>query len=84
MAMILGASQTLKHLDVAETDQTVGGIQYFLSMIRDDIGTNSTLKVLDISRILPQAPLYQYDPMDLAHTVGVMLKVAHLFLILSF
>lgn len=72
--MHLGASSTLRHLDVGDTDQTVGGVQYFLSMIRDDIGTNKSLKVLDISRILPDAPMYQFDPQDLAHTVGMMLK----------
>lgn len=73
--MILGASKTLKHLDVGDTDQTVGGIQYFLSMIREDIGTNNTLKVLDISRIIPQVPLYQYDPQDLAYTIATTLEV---------
>lgn len=73
--MVLGSSSSLKLLDAGDTDQTVGGILYFLSMIREDIGTNKTLKVLDLSRIVPDAETYQYSPEVLALNMGLMLRV---------
>lgn len=74
-SMILGSSESLKYLFAGDTDQTIGGILYFISMIRGDVGTNNTLKVLDVSRIIPDTDTYQYNPEILALNMGLMLKV---------
>lgn len=73
--MVLGSSESLKYLFAGDTDQTVGSVLYFISMIREGTGTNNTLKVLDVSRIIPDTERYQYSPEALASSMGLMLEV---------
>lgn len=74
-AMLLGESTTLEHLDVGDSDQTLASVMYFMSMIRTDIGTNRSLKVFDISRIIPYTVNTQYNPETLAKALSEMLRV---------
>lgn len=73
--MFLVSSPTLEHLDIGDSSQTVDSIRYLLYIIREDIGSPNNLKVLDISRIVPASPIYQYNPEDHAINIGLMLKV---------
>ncbi|KAB0798060.1 hypothetical protein PPYR_09053 [Photinus pyralis] len=75
VSQLLGASTTLLHLDVGETDQTLATVQYFMQVMRDDIGTINKLRIFDFSRLVPMSKHYQYDPSHLAESVGEMLKV---------
>lgn len=63
------------NLDVGDTDQTLSTVQYFMQTLREDIGTNSSLRVLDFSRFIPMSKMYQYEAAHLAENVGEMLKV---------
>lgn len=73
--MFLTSCPTLEHLDVADSSQTVDSIRYMLYIIREDIGSYNNLKVLDVSRIIPSSPIYQYNPEDHAINIGLMLRV---------
>lgn len=73
--MLLGDNSTIEHLDMGDSDQTIGSCMYFMTILREDIGTNKTLKVLDISRIIPTSPHATYNPGFVAEAVGNMLKV---------
>lgn len=73
--MLLIACPTLEHLDVGDSGQTLNTIQYILYIIREDIGYTNNLKILDVSRIVPNSAFYQYDPQDHAIDIGLMLKV---------
>ncbi|KAK5646258.1 hypothetical protein RI129_004722 [Pyrocoelia pectoralis] len=72
---LLGKSRTLIHLDMGDTDQTLATVQYFMQVMRDDIGTINKLRIFDFSRLIPMSKGYQYDPSHLAESVGEMLKV---------
>lgn len=73
--MLLGENETIQHLDVADSDQNLASFMYFMSVLRPDYGTNSTLKVLDLSRIIPYSSMSQTNSGALAEGVGNMLKV---------
>ncbi|KAI4465838.1 leucine-rich repeat-containing protein 34 [Holotrichia oblita] len=74
LSKLLEQNSTLKHLDLGDSDQTLSSIPYLCSVLREDIGANRTLQVLDISRLIPTSEYYQYDPGHLAEQLGNMLK----------
>lgn len=75
MTTLLEKNNTIQHLDVGDTDQTLSSIPYICTVLREDMGANKTLQVLDLSRIIPTSEYYQYDPGHLAEELGNMLKV---------
>ncbi|GJQ84961.1 hypothetical protein Trydic_g562 [Trypoxylus dichotomus] len=75
LAELLEKNTTLKHLDLGDSDQTLSSIPHLCSVLREDIGKNKTLEVLDISRVIPPSEYYQYNPGHLAEQLGNMLKV---------
>ncbi|KAJ8977928.1 hypothetical protein NQ317_002902 [Molorchus minor] len=61
---------TLVHLDIAETDQILESIECILIVCE-----RSTLKYLDISKIIPLHHYTKYDPSILADNLAVVLKL---------
>ncbi|KAK4879463.1 hypothetical protein RN001_007609 [Aquatica leii] len=72
---LLGNSTTLLQLDVGDTDQTAANVQYFMGVMRKDIGTKNSLQIFDFSRVIPMSKNYQYEPYHLADSIGEMIKV---------
>lgn len=73
LAMLVAKSDSLLHLDIAETDQTLSSIQYYIQILNKHYKTASQLRVLDISRIIPTSNRYPYDSAHLAASLGNML-----------
>lgn len=76
--LILAENQNIEYLDIAETDQTLSSIAFLTATIREDRGYNHSIKVLNISRVIPNFERYQYQTSHLAETVGEMLRVSKL------
>ncbi|KAF5297680.1 hypothetical protein FQA39_LY12011 [Lamprigera yunnana] len=74
LSELLGKSETLLHLDVGDTDQTLGTVQYFMGVMRDDIGTINSIRIFDFSRVIPMSKKYQYESSHLADCFGEMIK----------
>lgn len=51
---------------------------YFLGMLRDDVGAPA-LKVLDLSRPLPNSYMYQFPTSHAAENIGLVMKVFFFF-----
>ncbi|KAJ8948924.1 hypothetical protein NQ314_008326 [Rhamnusium bicolor] len=66
---LINRCPTLLHIDIAETDLTLDSIESILIVIE-----GSTLKILDISRIIPKSYYTKYDPATLADDLAVVLK----------
>lgn len=73
LAMFVAKCDSLLHLDIAETDQTLSSIQYYIQILNKHYKTASHLRVLDISRIIPTSNRYPYDSAHLAESLGNML-----------
>nr|CAD7441641.1 unnamed protein product [Timema bartmani] len=72
-ALLLACNSNLRHLDVAETDQTISSLVYFTAVLRHDQGTNETLQILDLSR--PLGPhMHSFDSAHFAESLGQMLR----------
>ncbi|CAG2062406.1 unnamed protein product, partial [Timema podura] len=73
LALLLACNSNLRHLDVAETDQTISSLVYFTAVLRHDQGTNETLQILDLSR--PLGPhMHSFDSAHFAESLGQMLR----------
>ncbi|KAJ8938205.1 hypothetical protein NQ318_011701 [Aromia moschata] len=70
IASLIQNCLSLELLDIAETDQTWESIECILIVCEQ-----STLKVLDISKIIPPTYYTKYDPALLADELAVLLKV---------
>ena len=65
----------LRHLDVADVDQTASSLVYFTTVLRmNQDRHNDTLKVIDISRPNPEC-MQHFDSTHFASLLGSMLKV---------
>ncbi|XP_033210485.1 uncharacterized protein LOC117168790 isoform X2 [Belonocnema kinseyi] len=74
VALFLAKNQYLKHLDVAEVDQTISSLVYYTTVLRFDQDQYSkTLKILDISRPNP-GYMCNFDSAHWATLIGSMLK----------
>ncbi|XP_034943748.1 leucine-rich repeat-containing protein 34-like [Chelonus insularis] len=75
IALMLLNNPYIEHLDVAEVDQTLSSLIYFITVLRPDQNNfNNTLKVLDLSRPLPDF-MQTFDSFHFATLIGAMLKV---------
>ncbi|CAG9855901.1 unnamed protein product [Phyllotreta striolata] len=66
---LIQVSPTLEILDIAETDQTLESIESLLIIIEA-----SNIKVLDISRIIPNSYYTKYNQATLADDLSIALK----------
>nr|CAD7418605.1 unnamed protein product [Timema cristinae] len=74
LALLLACNSNIRHLDVAETDQTISSLMYFTAVLRNDQGTNETLQILDLSR--PLGPhMHVFASAHFAESLGQMLRI---------
>jgi hypothetical protein len=70
----------IKHLELADTDQTESSLVYFTTILRPNQQYfNSTLKILDLSRPIPQCKYAKFDSSHIATIIGIMLRVITYF-----
>lgn len=74
VSKIMELSPTLEHLDVGDCNLTMGGLMYILGQLQNNIGAPS-LKVIDLSRPIPDSEYYQYPPSHMAESVGLIMSV---------
>ncbi|CAH1117752.1 unnamed protein product [Phaedon cochleariae] len=70
IAQLIDRCPSLEYIDIAETDQTLESIESILIVIE-----HSTIKVLDISRIIPNSYYTKYNKATLADDLSVVLKL---------
>nr|XP_023030065.1 leucine-rich repeat-containing protein 34 [Leptinotarsa decemlineata] len=70
IAKLIQNCPTLENIDIAETEQTLESIESILIVIED-----STLKAVDISRIIPASYYTKFNTATLADDIGVVLKL---------
>ncbi|XP_060809044.1 leucine-rich repeat-containing protein 34-like [Amyelois transitella] len=73
-ASFLRDSKSLEYCDIAETDITLTGVAHLITALRIDHGANTTLKVLDFSRIVPLFNRYSYETKWLAYHIEYLLE----------
>lgn len=74
LAKLLDKNTHVEYLDVAETDQTLESVQYFLTILHKGHGHNKTIKVIDLSRPILDFNRYNYNSGYLAEKVAIMLS----------
>ncbi|KAG5877515.1 hypothetical protein JTB14_011310 [Gonioctena quinquepunctata] len=70
IARLIQSCPTLENIDIAQTDQTLESIESILIVIE-----HSTLRALDISRIIPLSYYTKYNSATLADDLSVALKM---------
>lgn len=75
VSKIMEDCPTLEHLDVGDCDLTMGGLMYVLTPLQNNVGAPS-LKVIDLSRAIPDSEFYQYPPAHMAESVGMIMSVS--------
>lgn len=76
MALAIAENTTLEHLDLSETDQNKTSLTYFITVLRTDQQPfNKTLKILNLSRPIPDFLYSKIKSRHLAEITGSMLKV---------
>lgn len=74
LAKMLSYTNTVLHLDIGETDQTLTSVQYFIKILNNTYKLNHSLRVLDLSRVIPKFNRYPYDSSHFAESIGNMLQ----------
>lgn len=74
LALFLNENKSVEFLDIAETDQTLSSIAYYMKILNNEQGLNKTIKVLDISRIIPCFNRYNYNDEHLADCISLLLQ----------
>ncbi|GLV39755.1 Ran GTPase activating protein [Carabus blaptoides fortunei] len=74
LAQMLSYTKTVLHLDIGETDQTLTSVQYFIKILNNTYQLNNTLRVLDLSSVIPKFNRYPYDSGHFAESIGNMLQ----------
>ncbi|XP_022904365.2 leucine-rich repeat-containing protein 34-like [Onthophagus taurus] len=75
IGMLLQKNNTITHLDLGDTDQTMASVPFLMTILRSDYSTNTSIRIFDMSRIIPSSLYYTYDSGDLAEHLGNMLKM---------
>ncbi|KAM3955114.1 uncharacterized protein ACR2FA_011011 [Aphomia sociella] len=73
-AKFLRDNRSLEYCDLAETNMTLSGVTHVITALRIDHGANTTLKVLDLSRIVPLFNRYSYETKWLAYHIEYLLE----------
>lgn len=74
LANYIEHNEHLEYLDIAETDQTLQSLAYFMQVLNNYHGNNRTLRVLDISRPIPYANNYVENDEQLASMISILLE----------
>lgn len=75
---IMELCPTLEHLDVGDCELTMGGLMHVLTPLQNNVGAPA-LKVIDLSRPIPDSEMYQYPPAHMAESVGLIMRVSFSF-----
>ncbi|XP_072948619.1 uncharacterized protein [Epargyreus clarus] len=73
-AAFLKDNNTVEFCDIGETDQTLSSVAHIMSALRIDNGANSTLKVIDFSRLIPLFDRYNYESKWFAYHIEGLLE----------
>lgn len=73
-AEFLKNNVTLEYCDIGETNLTLTGVAHIITSLRSDHEGNTTLKVLDFSRIIPLFNRYSYETKWLAYHIEYLLE----------
>ncbi|XP_031763993.2 leucine-rich repeat-containing protein 34 [Galleria mellonella] len=73
-ARFLRDNKSLEYCDLAETNITLTGLAHVITALRIDHGANTTLKVLDLSRVVPLYDRYAYETKWLAYHIEYLLE----------
>ncbi|CAH0712808.1 unnamed protein product, partial [Brenthis ino] len=73
MAKFLIDNESVQFLDIGETGQTLTSVAKIVAVLGDNLDGNSTLKVLDFSRIIPLFNRYSYETKWLAYHIENLL-----------
>ncbi|XP_059046853.1 leucine-rich repeat-containing protein 34-like [Achroia grisella] len=76
-AKFLRDNKSLEYCDLGETNLTLSGLAHITTALRIDHGANTTLKVLDLSRIIPLFNRYSYETKWLAYHIEYLLNRNH-------
>lgn len=74
LALYLNTNEYVEYLDIAETDQTLSSIAYFMKILNYEQGENKTIKILDLSRIIPSFNRYNYNDEHLSDCISILLN----------
>ncbi|XP_063545571.1 leucine-rich repeat-containing protein 34-like [Cydia strobilella] len=73
-ARFLRENASVEYCDIGETGQTLTSVAHLVTALRTDQGTNTTVKVLDFSRIIPLFNRYSYETKWLAYHIEYLLE----------
>ncbi|XP_045770887.1 leucine-rich repeat-containing protein 34-like [Maniola jurtina] len=73
-ADFLKKNDTLQYCDIGETNLTLTGVTHIVAALRCDNEGNDTLKVLDLSRIIPLFNRYSYETKWLAYHIEFLIE----------
>lgn len=73
-AEFLKKNVTLEYCDIGETNLTLTSVAHIITALRSDHGGNTSLKVLDLSRIIPLFNRYSYETKWLAYHIEYLLE----------
>lgn len=74
LAAFFRENKTVEFCDIGQTDQTLTSVAHIVTSLRNDHGHNTTLKVLDFSRIIPLFNRYSYETKWLAYHIEYLLE----------
>ncbi|CAH2236906.1 leucine-rich repeat-containing protein 34-like [Pararge aegeria] len=73
-ADFLKKNVSLQYCDIGQTNLTLTSVSHIITALRYDHGGNTTLKVLDLSRIIPSFNRYSYETKWLAYHLEYLLE----------
>ncbi|XP_013136414.1 PREDICTED: leucine-rich repeat-containing protein 34-like [Papilio polytes] len=74
LAQLLKENDTIEFLDLGETGQTLTSVAEIIAAFRNDNEGNTTVKVLDLSRVNPLFNRYSYETKWLAYHIEFLLE----------
>lgn len=73
-ASFLRNNNTVEYVDIGETGQTLTSVAHIITALRLEHGANTTVKVFDLSRIIPLFNRYSYETKWLAYHIEYLLE----------
>ncbi|XP_049707324.2 leucine-rich repeat-containing protein 34-like [Helicoverpa armigera] len=73
-AKFLENNTSVEYLDIGETNQTITSIAQIITALRIDHGANTTLRVFDLSRIMPLFNRYPYESKWFSYHIEYLLE----------
>lgn len=74
VAHFLRYNKSVEYLDIGETSQTLTSVAHVITALRSDHGKNTSVKVFDLSRIIPVFNRYSLESKWLAYHIELLLE----------